>query len=808
MVDAPADVEQVARALTERGIEAETVVRLAQFIGRLTPVKVLKKVEQTEGYATYEVAVEGTRHRVKSRAKEIYEGLTVLADLKELEIPTLEELGISPVRFPLVKPKRMPEYEFFNDGVIDFAVVSNRGDLLSHLGIAREVKVAYGKRIRECKVAEVSGGGMDVPSITLKATELCPRYVGAFLDVNKIERSPDWIIYRITLCGVNPVNNVVDLSNYVLLELGQPLHTFDRDKLTGGIIVRRAIPAERFVAINHLEYTLDDSMLVIADEKKAVAIAGVMGGLDTEVSTATRRILLESAYFTPENIRVESKRLGIASESSLRFGRGTDPEMPPLAARRFIHLAQKIGACKFLEGSFNDVNSYVRESAGIRFSFEFLRSFLGADFDARQTINSLRQLGITIKKENKQLVAFPPSWRKDLEIAEDIAEEALRVSLFDGLKAKTVNVPLRSGITEDILAFEELAEDVMTSLGAQQTINYVFVSAERARIYRFGEDELVLLQNPDTSDQYCLQPTLLPGLIQAVSRNISHLEKPQVLFEIGRIYSLKEFGFAGGYEISGPNGKYYEQHALGVILGSGLSHPGIEKDSFAPAHSFYYLKGILQAFLAKLGIQSYRLEPTSYSVFTQDKSFIVLVEDKSAGKWHSIGRIGEVNEEIAHQENIEGVFCYLELSLDSLLPFSRTAIVMEEFSPYPPAVRDIALLMPLELESQRVAETIKASCGESLKNVDPFDVYVGEQIPPGMKSVAYRLAFQRMDRTLTNEEVDELILRSLEDLKEKWGVYLRDYDKISGMKVFSDARCSEKLKAIYDTAKGRNSLES
>jgi len=784
---------ELAHELTQRGVEAEVLLPLAPVTKRLTFGRVATWLGPAEAGARFEVEVEGKSLSLTSRAREIPDDFIVGCFLEEKSIPTLEELGLSPVRFPLVQPRRMSSDELAADAVVDFAVLSNRGDLLSHLGLAREVSAIDGRPLTfpPLSAMDASRRGDDAPSITLANPELCPRYVGTFLDVTQIAPSPDWMAYRLSLCGVSPLNNIVDLSNYILLELGQPLHTFDRSQLQGGIIVRNARPGEKFVAINHQEYELDDSFLVIADEEKPVALAGLMGGLNSEISETTRQVLLESAYFNPRHIRVESKRTGLASESSLRFGHGIDPEMPPLAARRFIHLAEETGAARAIDGSLVDAGEFNYEPPRIELPAGFLDRFLGVPFDRQQVAAKLELLGLSVESAAESIVASPPSWRHDLLSKEDIAEEVLRLNLFDSLPEIPPLIPQKHGAPERALAFEDAIADRLLHLGAQEIASYAFLSAQRAQLYWDDPKSLVAMQNPDSADQQYMTPTLLAGLISALARNLRHGENPPLLFELGRIFSRKPFASGESYLLHTSGGEeYHEQRALGVLFGADFIPPTHYPPSFAAASPFFVLKGVADYLLDERSAHC-KLSPSPRRGLAEGRAFELRVGDALAGF------IGEVSDHPRNEEGIEQTLAYMELSLDAIQPLTPPHPSFHAFSPYPRVERDLALVMPFETPAAEPQALIAEACGDELADVYPFDLYHGPQVPDGMKSIAYHLVFQHPERTLTGEEVDARILAALTKLYQQSGIVLRDFAAITDAKLFSDPKSSEQIKKLY-----------
>jgi len=787
--DSPAEL---AHELTQRGVEAEILLPLEAHLHGLAFGRLVTWLGPAETGARYQVEIDGASHVLTSRAQAIPDDFIVGCNLEAKSIPTLEELGLSSVRFPLVRPREMTPDEMAGDAAIDFAVVSNRGDLLSHLGLAREVAAIDNRPLKFPPVSEMeaSSESPSGPSITLASPALCPRYVGAFLDVAEIAPAPDWMAYRLSLCGVSPISNIVDLSNYILLELGQPLHTFDRRRLSGGIIVRNSRDGEKFIAINHEEYELDGSFLVIADEEKAVALAGVMGGLDSEIAEDTKQVLLESAYFEPRHIRIESKRLGLASESSLRFGHGIDPEMPPRAARRFIRLAEEIGAARALPESLVDAGGSFHKPSRIELPLPFLEASLGVAFERKDVAEKLARLGVAAETSGESIIASPPSWRYDLETKEDLAEEVLRLNLFDSLPEIPPLIPLKHGGPEPALAFEDAVADRLLQLGAQEIASYGFLSAQRAQLYWGDPLSLAAMLNPDSADQQYMKPTLLPGLVSALVRNLRHGENPPLLFELGRIFSRQPFAAGESYLLQVPGEEYHEQRALGLLFGGDFIPPAHCPPSFAAASPFFILKGVADYLLGDDAPRC-KLSPVARRGLAEGRAFELRVGDAL------LGFIGEVGDAVRRDEGIEQTLAYLELSLDALQPYVRAEPSFHAYSPYPRVERDLALVMPFEMPASEPQALIAEACGDELADVYPFDLYHGPQVPAGAKSVAYHLVFQHPERTLTGEEVDARILAALTKLHDKSGIVLRDYEAVAQAKLFSDPSISEQLKKLY-----------
>lgn len=785
------EAAELARMLTERGVEAELLIPLQPAVENLTVGRVTGQSVSGDEHPAYSVEVSGGTKTFVSRAADIPVGYEVFLNIENRNIPTLEELGLAPVRFPLVKPEGMSAEEVAADCVIDFAPVSNRGDLLSHLGIARETALAVGQELRMPALAEIStdAEGNDQPVIELPAPDLCPRYVGCYFDNVKIGVSPDWMAYRLSLCGVNPISNIVDLSNYLLFELGQPMHTFDRNILSGTISARRADSGERFTAINHVEYELTKNHLVIADEKKAVALAGVMGGVESEIRDTTASVLLESAYFTPQNNRITSKRLGLQSESSLRFGRGIDPQLPPVAARRFIYLTESIGAASFVQGSFVDANVYKQDAQPISFDCARINSLLGASIDTNNMVDVLVKLGMTVKRNGERFTAIPPSWRHDIEIWEDLAEEVMRLNLFDSLEARTLRIPLKSGVLEPSLSFARRIEDLLTRLGGQQVMNQAFLSPQRAEVF-FGQNHhLVPVQNPDSADQAFLIGSLLPGMLASVEHNRRHSERPPFCFEIARIYSLREFkaGVSHTLEIDGKS--HYEQQALGLIYGDGFTPPAHLRPDFSGESPVFVLKGVLDELFAEIGGPELEYAEARQTAMAPERTFGILAGDLA------LGILGEMAPSVL--ESGEERLAFAQMNLDRLATLCERRLQLASYSVYPRVERDLAVLVPAGIEIADFLYIIREAGGELLIDAFPFDIYRGKQIPPDHKSVAFHLVFQSPERTLTGTEVDERVLAALVELYRCKNIVIRDFSRIKELSVFSDERYSDELHKAY-----------
>jgi phenylalanyl-tRNA synthetase beta chain len=798
--------QALADGLTNQGVEVERLVDLSQWMSSESFAEVVALESEEDGAASYRVRMNGQDFTLVSRDKAIQPGFLVYVDThaKAGRIPTLDELGVNGLRVALIKPKTMTPEQASREAVLEMKILSNRGDLLSHIGIARETALLTGGHATYPRVASVKldKKGVTVP-IELKNIELCPRYVGIeFTDV-RVAPSPDWMQYRLSALGVKPVNNIVDLSNYVMFEVGQPLHTFDRERIQGGIIVRNARDGEAFTAINHVDYTLSSSHLVIADHAKAVAIGGVMGGVESEIDERTKSVFLESAYFTPENIRTESKRLSLASESSLRFGRGIDPGGSALAALRFALLAEETGSARVVESSLNDVNTLYDVAKPVRTRSRRVSSLLGVRVTEAQFVGTLAKAGFfitpveTVVEGDHAYDVAAPVYRRDIEVEEDVVEEVLRLRGYTSTPDLMPTVPVGQGGFEPNLAFVESVRDVCVRLGLTETRSYAYYAERVCRAIGGDEDAdaLIVLSNPVSEDQNALRPSLIPGLLTAVATNLTRRPEPlPPLFEIGHTYVKRQpthFQYATRCDGS----RLFESQSLAVVLCEGGTLPSSQTPVLSRVPQAFILKGVARAVLDACG--SAEATESDYDSPRYSAAFAM-----------SVGRertavIGEIARTVLEAFGIERRVWSLEMSLDAVKAAPKAEPKQYAPSDFPPVYRDIALLVPLTTPAKDALAKIAALAGDDLVSLRVFDEYIdprlGRHFKTGqpLKNLAFSLTFQRADRTLTNAEIDGDVFGILAGMYAEMGAVLRDYDRVAYGTIFADASLWEKLTALY-----------
>jgi phenylalanyl-tRNA synthetase beta chain len=648
------------------------------------------------------------------------------------------------------------------DALLDFDVTANRPDCMSVAGIAREIAVAYGLSYRVRSAGALAPAspapadtGTEVPALPLSITapDLCARYVGAVADV-EVAPSPSWMADRLAACGVRPISNVVDITNYVLLELGQPMHAFDHARLSGPAIeVRRAKAGESIRTLDGKTRGLGPDMLVIADAATAVAIGGVMGGADSEVSSSTRRIVLESAWFLPSSVRATSKALGLRTEASMRFERGADRSGAARAMARATELLVAIGAGQPI-GSFIDVYPRPSEPGTVALDSRRVPALLGMDVPEEEAIRILTALGFTVSAGDGRLSVTVPGWRVDVHRDVDLIEEVGRHHGFEHLPATFPAVEQAPPPSDARIARDQRARMLALGSGFSEAISFAFIESRHSEPFLDGEQPVVLA-NPLSETFAVMRPSLVPGLVQAVSHNRRHGRRDVRLFEIGTRFS--------------PIG---EARML-ALAWTGLATPdhwsGNRRDV-----DFFDLKGVVEDLASLFGVNIAFHAPAEGSVgastLEPGRAAEVRVSDQR------IGWLGQLSASIADEHDMPGgdAIYVAEIDLDRLsahAPSSpRRAAPLPRF---PAVVRDIALLVDDRLSAETVRGTIRAAAPDTLISLVEFDRYQGRGIPDGKASLAIRLTFQSVERTLTDTEVQDAVTSIVRTLADSLGAVQR-----------------------------------
>jgi len=648
-----------------------------------------------------------------------------------------------------------------DDKVMDIEITPNRPDCLSILGVARELAAATNKSLKIPvsikKNYAKKGPGHGSAKIEVMDKKGCPRYVGCIIRNVKLGPSPKWMVDRLNAMGLRSVNNIVDITNYVLFETGQPLHAFDLDKLEGKkIIVRKAKKGEAITTIDGVRRELGPNTLVIADTVSPVAIAGIMGGKDTEISKDTKSVLLESAYFDPIIIRKAQRKLGLASESSYRFERGVDFAMILAASARAQEMVKDIAGGR-VSGTITDVGGRLIKEKEITLQLDEIPRVLGIDITPKKVVDFLKQLELKpIKKTKGKVLVKIPNYRQDLEREIDLIEELVRLYGYDKVPVKTPVFTLQKTYEEEKksqISLEKKAKEILLCLGMNEIVTYSLTSRFSIESLGIGFDNLVRLENPLSANQEFMRPNLLSEMLEAMRWNLNRRNSPLRLFELSKVYLR-------------------EKHADGVSEKTNLcigvcgTTSGNWKEKSRDI-DFFDLKGSVEIFLNALGVKGHTLEPADSFIFRDKISCCIKIDEDV------IGILGEVKETLARRFGIKQKVCVAEIYIEDLL--GRTDL-KKEFSPlprYPCIKRDISMLIDDSVSSSSIFDLIKETGKDLVRSIDVFDLYKGQQVDEGKKSLAYTVEYRSEEKTLKDEDVNAIHKDVQEALVKKLGAQIR-----------------------------------
>ena len=640
-----------------------------------------------------------------------------------------------------------------NDFIFDVDLTPNRADCLSILGIAREVAALFDKKLRkpEISLTEIEEEASSFIKVTIDDPLACPRYACRVIRDVKIEPSPFWIRRRLLSCGVRSINNVVDVTNYVMLELGHPLHAFDFDLFPQAeVLIRRAREDEIFITLDQVERKLNPEILLITDGKKPVAIAGIMGGLESEVSDYTKNVLLESAHFDAKVIRRGRLFLGISSESSQRFERGTDPNNVSFAADRAAFLIQQMAKGEVLK---NLVDNYPKPIVPVRIGLreKRVKEILGTELNKEQIINFLQSLEFNVK-ENEDLEVEVPTFRPDLTREIDLIEEVARIYGYDRIKTS-----LRAGgnLVTSISPEEKLlkkVKEILVGLGFFEVITNNLV--EPKLLEKLCPDKKILLvQNPLSEELSALRTTLIYNLLNVASHNKKRKETQVRIFELNKVFLSKQEDL--------PEEKYKLALAL-----SGSNNPIFWGEEEKPVDLFS-LKGIVESLLESLSIPLTALVPKENPIFPAGGCFEVKVKDTN------LGVLGEVSEEVLADFDIKDKVYMAELDFETLFSLAPQTQTFQDLPKFPPVDRDIALVLDDQILAGGVMGKIREVGGDLIESLSLFDCYRGKQIPTGKKSLAFAVRYRSKEKTLTDQEVEEVHFKIIKELEKAFNAKLR-----------------------------------
>ncbi|MDO8264987.1 MAG: phenylalanine--tRNA ligase subunit beta [Candidatus Parcubacteria bacterium] len=629
------------------------------------------------------------------------------------------------------------------DFSMDIDIRPNRAkDCLSHKGVAREIGAILNLKLKPeiIKIKETKENAEKLFKVLVKDKKACPRYNARLVKNVKVSKSPEWIQERLKSCGLRPINNIVDATNYIMLETGQPLHVFDMDKIAGReIIVRKAKMGEKITSLDNEKYDLDGNILIIADRESPLAIAGIKGGKKAEIDSKTKEIVLEAANFNQQSVRYASKQIGLKTDSSLRFEHGIDPNITKISINKAAYLIQEIAGGEVYAGII-DVYPKKISPKKINLDLDYINSLLGVKVSRAETENILKRLEFITKRiPGNKLKVTVPTFRLDVSIQEDIIEDIGRI--FGYLKVPSI-FPLAEIAPpkrNNEVFWEDFTRDVLKEAGFNETINYSFISQKDLEIFGLvGDSDILELENPLSTDFKYLRPSLIPNILKNIEKNQKTFKNIKI-FEFGKVFRSP---------------RTETKMIAGAVIGS----------------DFYEVKGAVEFLFNKSGIKGAEYKnckATEKGIFIPEASSEIVINGDQ------IGFLGEISQQILKKLKIDGKVVAFDLNFEKLVKLSSE---QREYSPipkYPPALRDLAVLVPKTVTVKEVADKIRNSGKPLAGNVELFDFYEGKELPQGMKNLAFRVIYQSEEKTLNAGEIDQAHRKIIDSLEKESGWQVR-----------------------------------
>lgn len=795
-VDMNQDLQQFADTLTIAGIPVEHVEYWGKEVSKIVTGKILKieKHPDADKLVVCQVDMGSEQLQIVTAAKNVREGNIVPVAVHGAHLPggvkikksklrgvpsqgmfcSVHELGFDDsVLLPeeregiWILPDDTPigvdavDYLDANDVVYEYELTPNRADCFSMVGLSREFAVLSHKQAKypEISVDEGPETISGKVSVSIADEDLCSRYAARLLVNVKIGKSPLWMQQRLRKSGVRPINNVVDVTNYVMIELGIPLHAYDYDKVTNHhLVARRAKAGEVIQTLDGNDRTLTEDMLVIADDEKACCIAGIMGGFNSEVTADTKTVILECASFKGSNIRHTGRTLGLRSEASGRFERGLDADSCIHSLDRCAQLLQQMGACDVAQGIV-DVYPHPQETTKIPFTADQINQYLGTDIPEDQMVTILETLQFTIEKDGDKLTAVVPSYRGDCTEMPDIAEEVARIYGYEQIPSTRPWSSLSKGEEGYRHSIVEKISTYLSSCGLNETVTFSFMNEEALEKLLFPKNndvyKAVPILNPITEEFPLMRTTLLPSLMEVLAHNQAVKNQTVAIYEIAPVYIPKALPIT---EI--PDEDY---HVAGLVYGQRLPHAWPQTEA---KYDFYDVKGIVEGLLQLLGVQA-DLEESSYAPLHPGIA-AQYVKDGEV-----LCQFGEIHPKAMANYDVHGPVFVFELNLTKLLPFVNLLPDYHKVAKFPAISRDLAFEVPVGTKNADIIATIQKDGGPYLEDVRLFDMYEGKQVTAGFKSLAYSLVFRSPEGTLTDADIQPVIDTVIKDLEDTYHCQLR-----------------------------------
>lgn len=631
-----------------------------------------------------------------------------------------------------------------DDYILDIDVLPNRAhDCLCHLGVAREVAAITGKKIKDLEeVLEAGKDKNEFLAVEVREHELCRRYSAAVVRGVKVKESPDFIKSRLASVGLRPINNIVDITNYIMFAYGQPMHAFDADKLQGGIIVRKAKAGERLLALDDKEYELTENDLVIADEEKPLAIAGVIGGKESAVSAETKDIVFESANFFGTNIRKTAQRLKIATDSSHRFEREIDPNLTMPCLLAAVKIAEENAFGK-IAGAIVDAYAERRNPKVIEFGYDRIENLLGINVPLEEALSALRSLGIEAAGEGGKIRVVAPTFRVDIDKVNDVIEEVARIYGYEKIPAELATVAMAQVRQSPMWELERKAKETCRGLGFSEVYNYSLIGEKDTEDFNLTGFEYIELKNYLSEDAKIFRMSLMPRLIKNVQENLKYRDEV-ALFESGRVAIKAE----GSLPIE-------EKVLSGAMSGKSIPNEKL----------FFLGKGKIEAMLEGLGIKDIRFEAMTddASFWHKGRSAMIISQGKI------VGRAGEIHPQILEKLDLPARVFGFEIYLEEISFLRGEEGEFKGVNKLPTSGFDLAVVLDKDIEWQEVRDVISGLKEKDIVSIAPFDVYEGENIASGKKSIAFKVVCQAEDRTLGDEEIKAIMDRMIIALEKLGG---------------------------------------
>lgn len=641
------------------------------------------------------------------------------------------------------------KYAGLDDVIFELEITPNRPDCLSHIGIAREVAAYYGRKVKypSYTLSEVIDSVNNYAKVRVEDKERCKRYMGRVIRNVTVAESPEWLKKRIRAMGLKPINNIVDITNFVMFEYNQPMHAFDLDKLENNtVVVRAAENGEKITTLDGVERELVNGELVIADEVKPIAIAGIIGGQATQIETETKNVFLEVAYFTPDNIRKSAKKLGIVTDSGYRNERGLDIENLPEVIDRATALIAEVASGEVLD---EVIDKYIEkpQKFEIPLNLTKLNTFIGKKLEFDTVGKILSNLGLGIKTLSQDMLLItPPTYRTDLTRPEDLYEEVIRMYGFENIEAVMPVEDIESGLKDSKISVADNLKEILKEIGLHEVINYTFIPREALNILKI-KDKVIEISNPLSEDMVIVRPTLMYSLLANIRDNFNRNQFDLRFFEVSKVFTPAE-------ELAN------EDLRICVAI---AGKP--ERTLWNPkpkAYDFYTMKGYVEKLLEYMGINRYKLERSSNENFHPGRSADIKIGNDV------IGTFGEVHPDVLEAMDIKRERAYVaDIDLARAEKYIKSAVKYERIVKYPEVTRDLAIVMDKDILVGNMVEDLKR-VSPLIEKIEIFDVYEGEKIDADKKSVAISIVLRNKVKTLEEKEINDVVTKVLETISKKY----------------------------------------